>query len=278
MPVKGATWSRAGGRSVGLAAGLLAATAFAQDVSAQDDDALARFLGTWSGVFTTQEHEYWGLEEFVCFVGCPAVARDTLKGLLDDPANDERPFGDLMGQAIGVQNAEFAPLLTPLGRQIQAENTGENDPKLLCQPYGFVRQVTNPLPMAISRNGEHLWVEYEEWSLLRPIYLDGRPHPQYRTPSLLGHSVGRVENGVLVVETARVLPDRISDFTQGGYSDELTAVERYTVKANPRRLELELTITDPVTLTAPYVITKIWLATPDVELVQDRCSEFPGKY
>ena len=119
--------------------------------SAQDDDPLAPFLGTWSGVFTTQEDPYWGLEEFVCFVGCPAIARDTLKALLADPANDETPFGDLMGQAIGAQNAEFAPLLTPLGRQIQSENTGENDPKLLCQPYGFVRQVTNPLPMAISR-------------------------------------------------------------------------------------------------------------------------------
>ena len=34
-----------------------------------------------------------------------------------------------------------------------------------------------------------------------------------------------------------VLPDRVSDFTQGGYSDELTAVERYTVRDNPRRLE-----------------------------------------
>lgn len=259
-------------------AGLVAIALGATTSSAQEDDPFAPFLGTWSGVFTTQEDPYWGLEEFVCFVGCPAVARDTLKGLLDDPANDERPFGDLMGQAIGAQNAEFAQLLTPLGRQIQAENTGDNDPKLLCQPYGFVRQVTNPLPIAISRNGEHLWVEYEEWSLLRPIWLDGRPHPQYRTPSLLGHSVGRIENGMLVVETARVLPDRVSDFTQGGYSDELTAVERYTVKDNPRRLELELTITDPVTLTAPYVITKIWLATPDVGLVQDRCSEFPGKY
>jgi hypothetical protein len=252
---------------------LLPATAAAQGSDAHDP-----FLGTWSGVFTTQDDEHWGLEEFACFVGCPPVTRDTLKALLADPANDERPFSDLMGEAIGASVGQFAAILTPLGRQIQAENTSENDPKLLCQPYGFVRQATNPLPLAISRNGEHLWVEYEEWSLLRPIFMDGREHPQFRTPSLIGHSVGRVENGVLVVETARVLPDRISDFTQGGYSDELTAVERYSVRENPRRMELELTITDPVTLTTPYVISKVWLATPEIELVQDRCSEFPGKF
>jgi hypothetical protein len=94
---------------------------------------------------------------------------------------------------------------------------------------------------------------------------------------LLGHSVGRVENSALIVETRRVTPDLISDSSQAGHSGELTAVERYTVRDNPRRLELTLTLTDPVTFTKPLVITKTWLYTPDVELVQDTCSQQPGK-
>ena len=264
-----------------MLAGLLAlpAVAGAQGSgAAAGGDPAARFLGVWSGVFTTQEEESWGLEEFACFPGCAPVVRETLAGLLADPANDETPFSELMGQAIGVSIEQFMQILTPLGRQIQAENTAENDPKLYCQPYGFVRQSMNPLPIEISRDGPNLLIRYEEWSLLRPIYLDGRPHPEFRTPSMLGHSVGRIENGELVVATARVLPDRISDFTQGGYSGELTAVERYRVLDNPRRLEMTMTVTDPVTLTEPYVLSKIWLATPDVELVQDRCAEFPGKF
>lgn len=249
------------------------------DAGAQTgSDPAAPYLGIWSGVFTTQEDEHWGLEEFACFAGCAPVARETLAGLLADPANDERPFSELMGEAIGVSVQQFMTILTPLGRQIQAENTGENDPKLYCQPYGLVRQATNPLPIEISRDGEQLLIRYEEWSMLRPIYMDGRPHPEFRTPSMLGHSVGRIENGALIIETARVLPDRISDFNQGGYSGELTAVERYTVRDNPKRLELTMTLSDPVTLTEPYVTSKIWLATPEVELVQDRCAEFPGKF
>ena len=169
-------------------------------------------------------------------------------------------------------------MLTPLGRQVRAANQPENDPKFLnCQPYGFVREVTNPLPMQISRDGEHLLVRYEEWSLLRPIYMDGRPQPTHRTPSLLGHSVGRVENGALIVETTRMTPDLLSDETQVGHSGELTAVERYTVRQNPHRLELTLTLTDPVTFTKPVVMTKTWLYTPGVELVQDTCSQQPGK-
>jgi hypothetical protein len=81
----------------------------------------------------------------------------------------------------------------------------------------------------------------------------------------------------LVVETTLVTPDLLSDSTQVGHSGELTAVERYVVRDNPRRLELTLTLTDPVTFTKSMVITKTWLYTPNVEIVQDTCSQQPGK-
>jgi len=245
---------------------------------AQSDYPLEPFLGKWSGVFTTQDNEFWGVEDFICFAGCPREVRDYMVSLLDDPANDDRPLGELMGETTGFSVAHLASVLTPLGSQIQQANTPENDPKLHCQPYGFVRQATNPLPMNIRRLGEHLLIQYEEWSLLRSVYLDGRPHPEYQTASLLGHAVGRVENGTLIIETAGVTADRFSDSTQGGHSSELTAVERYSVHDNPRRLELELTLKDPVTLTEPYVIANTWLFTPEVELIQDSCGDLPGVF
>jgi hypothetical protein len=261
-------------RAMGL--GVLAALPLG--ASAQRGASVEPFVGTWSGVFTTQEHEYWTFADIQCFVGCPLDFYNRLSELLANPANDEKPAFALSAEAEGAWRAAFEATLTPLGRQVLAENKPENDPKFLnCQPYGFVREVTNPLPMQIRRDGDHLLVRYEEWSLIRPIYLDGRPHPTYATPSLLGHSVGRVENGALIVETTRVTPDWISDQSGAGHSGELTAVERYEVRDNPRRLELTLTLTDPATFTTPLVITKSWLPTPDVELVQDTCSQQPGK-
>jgi hypothetical protein len=236
------------------------------------------FLGTWSGVFTTQENEYWTAADLACFVGCPLDMYDHLSELLADPANDQVPVMALAGQADAAWLAEFLATLTPAGRQVQAANVPESDPKFLnCQPYGFVREVTNPLPMQIVRDGENLVVRYEEWALLRPIYMDDRAHPEHRTRTLLGHSVGRVENGMLIVETERVTPDRISDASRIGHSGELKGVERYTLRDNPRRLELTLTLEDPVTFTKPLVVTKTWLYTPDVELVQDTCFQQPGK-
>lgn len=256
--------------------GALVASSFG--AAAQTADPVAPFLGTWSGVFTTQEHEYWTFTDIQCFVGCTQDFYDRLSKLLADPANDAIPAMALSGQAMGASLTALDAQLTPLGKQVRAANQPENDPKFLnCQPYGFVREVTNPLPMQISRDGNNLLVRYEEWSLLRPIYLDGRPQPTLSTPSLLGHSVGRVENGALIVETTRVTPDLLSDSSQVGHSGELTAVERYTVRQNPHRLELTLTLTDPATFTTPLAVTKTWLYTPDVELVQDTCTQQPGK-
>ena len=246
--------------------------------SAQAADPAAPFLGTWSGVFTTQDNEYWTFADIQCFVGCPVEFYERLSALLANPANDATPAMALSGQAGAASLAALDAMLTPVGKQVRAANKPEDDPKFInCQPYGFVREVTNPLPLQIRRDGDHLVVRYEEWSLLRNIYLDGRAHPAHKTPTLLGHSVGRVEGGALIVETAGVTPDLISDNSQAGHSGELTAVERYTVQQNPHRLELTLTLTDPVTFTKPLVVTKTWLYTPEVEIVQDTCSQQPGK-
>ena len=264
------------GRWLTAITGVLLAMPFG--AAAQSSDGLDPFLGTWSGVFTTQENEYWIAADIGCFVGCPRDQYNRSVELLADPANDAMPVMALSGRAGAEWLAGYLETLTPTGRLVQQANTPEDDPKFLnCQPYGYVREVTNPLPMQISRDGEHLLIRYEEWALIRQIYMDDRPHPEHRTPRLLGHSVGRVEDGALIIETVNITPDLISDESQIGHSGELKGVERYVVRDDPRRLELTLTLEDPVTFTEPLVITKTWIATPDVELVQDTCFQQPGK-
>ncbi len=248
------------------------------NASAQSADAIEPFLGTWSGVFTAQEHDYWTAADIACFVGCPRDMHEQLSALLADPVNDDVPWPALAAQSSQAWFAEFEAQMTQTGLQVREANSPESDPKFLnCQPYGFVRQATNPLPMQIVRDGQNLLVRYEEWALLRPIYMDGRDHPEHRTHTLLGHSIGRVEDGVLIVETERVTSDRVSDETRIGHSEELRGIERYTVHDDPRRLEQTLTLEDPVTFTGRLVVTKTWLYTPEVELVQDTCFQQPGK-
>jgi hypothetical protein len=43
-------------------------------------------------------------------------------------------------------------------------------------------------------------------------------------------------------------------------------------------LTLELTLEDPGTLTEPYVYYKRWIATPNIEILTDSCSDRPGVF
>ena len=237
------------------------------------------FEGVWSGVFTTQDDEFWKLEDLVtCFPGCTPGAYAHMAGLLDDSANDERPLDELRGENVGFMRQELAAKLTPAGLALQNRNTPANDPTILCAPYGLVREAVNPLPIHIHQEGQNLVIDYEEWTETRTIYMDGRGHPAGLEPTPLGHSIGRYEGDALVVDTVGISPDIYYSFQSGGgYSDQTSVVERYTIAENPKRLLLQMAVTDPVTLREPQLFVKTWLWTPDVELVQDSCEDVPGK-
>jgi len=238
------------------------------------------FTGVWSGAFTTQKSEFWELEDLTaCFPGCSPTARTYYASLIEDPANDDKPVTELWGMATAFMREELAKKSTPEGLAIQTANTPETDPNFRCVPYGLVRAAVNPLPIEIQEDGEHLKIVYEEWNQSRTISMDGRDHPANLTPSRLGHSVGRYEGDALVIETKGIEANLYYDFQSGGgHSAEAAVVEHYVIAEDPRRLELEMAVIDPVTLLEPHVIHKTWLSTPEIQLVEDRCGDVPGKF
>jgi hypothetical protein len=238
------------------------------------------FTGVWSGAFTTQKNEFWQLEDLTaCFPGCTPTARAYYASVIEDPANDAKPVTELWGMATAFMREELAKKSTPDGLAIQAANTEASDPNFRCVPYGLVRAAVNPLPIEIRAEGDNLRIVYEEWNQSRPIYLDGRAFPSDIAPTRLGYSVGRYEGDALVIETRGIEANLYYDFQSGGgHSAAATVTERYVIADNPRRLELDMTITDPTTLLEPHVIHKTWLATPDITLVEDRCGDVPGKF
>ena len=188
-------------------------------------------------------------------------------------------IAELAGEATAFARSELASKSTPQGLAIQEANTLANDTVLDCKPYGLVREATNPFVMAIHRRGEHVEFEYEEFNLQRTVYMDGRDHPSNLEPSPLGHSIGRMDGDALIVETVGAEEELYFSFQAGGgHSDEATVTERYEVFDEPKRLVLELAVTDPVTLNEPHVIEKFWLSTPGVELVEDSCADRPGVF
>lgn len=240
------------------------------------------FEGVWSGYITTQENKFWEVEDYACFVGCPKLSYDYLKQLLDNPANDKKPLNALIGESRQFMIDYLRQHSTAKGIALMESNTEANDTNLECHPYDFVRAATNPLPLKITRSGNELTIEYEEWNRQRKVFLDGRKFPDKLPKTSLGYSVGRMENGQLVIETRGLLASTYAPIilnAPGGHSDSLTALERYRVTAGkPTVLTLEVTLTDPVTLTEPYVYTKRWIATPEVKLLTDSCQDRPGVF
>ena len=94
----------------------------------------------------------------------------------------------------------------------------------------------------------------------------------------MGHSIGRYEGDALVVDTVAIQGDIFYSFiTSGGYADGAHATERYTIQDNPRRMNVEITIEDPVMLREPYTVSKTWLYTPDAALIADSCEDYPTR-
>jgi hypothetical protein len=225
-----------------------------------------------SGPLTTQQHELWQLEDLsACAWGCTPAARAYFADLVDDPANDAAAVQQLTDLTAAFMRDELAKKSLPEGVAIQAMSGEAIDPSFRCAPHGLARAAVSPWPLAIRQDGDTLSIAYQEWNLSRTIYLDGRKRPVREPPTPLGHSVGHYEGSALVVETNGVEPDRYHELQGGGHSAEARFVERYAIAEEPRRLELELTVTDPVTLLQPHVIHKVWLATPDAQLAQTGC-------
>lgn len=97
----------------------------------------------------------------------------------------------------------------------------------------------------------------------RYIYTDGRAMPAEEDmwPSTYGTSIGRWEGDTLVIET--VLVTDPSSFFHGAppFSEEARYMERIRLDG-PDRLTLEFTVTDPVTLSAPWTSQAAWVRDP----------------
>jgi hypothetical protein len=259
-------------RRFGAALGVVL-LAFAGSSSAQPN-----LEGVWSGIMTTRHDPFWKIEDWVCFNGCPAVAVEHFKQLLADPKNDPVPGFALLGQSWAFARESMRPNVIGAGVEIFNTIDDSTDPTLKCEPYGFAREVVNALPIQITRDGKNLVIEYEEWTLKRTIYLDGRAHPKNPKSTPLGHSIGHWEGDALVVDTVGLSPDIFyPQYSGGGFSENARGHERYTVAENPRRLLLDLTVEDPTMLKVPFQVHKVWLYKPDMKLVKDSCKDYPTK-
>lgn len=143
------------------------------------------------------------------------------------------------------------PVLSERGHRVSDGFDVGYDPHNLCIQAGLVRHLTTPYPWKIEQYPDRLLFIYEEWEIVRTIYLDTDP-PENTGLSAMGYSYGHYEDDVLVVSTVG-LQTSIGRLRQYFWflSDDTTVEERYSRNEQGQLLQ-EVVVTDPVMLAEPW--------------------------
>jgi len=171
------------------------------------------------------------------------------------------------------------PPYNELGRAAQAKFDPVSDPVVNCEDPGLVRQAAaTPHPVRITQEADRVVLEYEEYAGRRIVYLDGRA-PADDTPTKLGHSVAHYEGDTLVIETTGLLENYTSP--QGNpLSEATTTVETYRRADDPNigaALQMQMVISDPRYLTAPWNVSWTKYYSPGYEFIRVDC-RVPSTY
>ena len=212
-----------------------------------------------------------------------AVAAALLAGLtaLEGPAAGAQPAAGASGdipRLVGVWDG------SPRSRPINGPDmpwTPDNFPVLneralayqeafdeaLAQKYDCVPATPpalqyDPYMMEVVQWPDRVLFRYEKDDVLRTVWLDGR-EPTVHDYGIQGFSVGRYEDGALLVETTRYVFDITGfDDYNGIPSSQLKRVtERYWREGEA--LKVTVTVEDPLFLREPASYTTQWLPAPD---------------
>lgn len=128
------------------------------------------------------------------------------------------------------------------------ENSGKDIPTAFCLPWGPTLDI--PVTYKFIQSPQTIVILFEDVFSYRQIHMDGRGHPKDGDPSWMGHSIGRWEGDTLVVDTAG-FNDKSWTPVPYPHTEKLHMTERFR-RPDAGHLEIETTIEDPGTYTAPW--------------------------
>jgi hypothetical protein len=146
-----------------------------------------------------------------------------------------------------------------------------------CLPFGLLRSVNvGGYPIQILQNAKYLAFLFEQNTWFHVVYMDGRGHPPVTkdtNPTWFGHSVGRFEKDVLIVDTVGFNGKTRLDTLGHPHSDQLHVIQRFEF-TDADHLAYEVTIDDPKTYTRPWKNARVFTRMkPGEELMEYSCEE-----
>ena len=162
--------------------------------------------------------------------------------------------------------------LTELGtKEAAAFNAQRDQPRFRCETTSIIFDWTyDGAVNRITQTADTVTLEYGQYGFTRTIHLNVAEHPATIAPSRAGHSIGRWENDVLVVDTVGFAPGVLSPPIQ--HTGRLHVVERFSLDPAGPTLLRSYTAEDPEYLAATYSGSDM-LAVADIAYAPDKCSE-----
>ena len=141
-------------------------------------------------------------------------------------------------------------------KRVEATRARQMDQK--ANGWGFPLMMNSAAPMQFLITPRETLI-INVYRDVRHVYTDGRslPGEDDRWPTTWGTSVGRWEGDTLVIETVSVRNPNRYFFSSPPLSEQARYVERLR-KTGPDRIESVMTVTDPVTLSAPWVVNLVY--------------------
>jgi hypothetical protein len=152
----------------------------------------------------------------------------------------------------------------------------KDNPRLRCRPTSIILDwVFDGAVNRITQEKDRIVINYGLYSFERVIHMDQDKHPANLTPSYAGHSIGKWEGDVLVVDTVGFEPGVIAPPLRN--SGQLHVVERFKLDPDKWALTREYVAEDPVYFTDMYVGSDTVLVA-DVPYEPHPCSELTYEF
>ena len=165
----------------------------------------------------------------------------------------------------GLNAAIDAWPLTDEGRERLGDARRENRTTHSdCIPAGAPMLMVYPVATTVTLDATTVVFDIDWLEAQRVVHLDA-DHPQQLEPTLQGHSIGRWEDGALVVDTVG-----FAAHTEGiGFgmpsSERKHLIERFILSEDRRELVYHVTVEDPAYINQPVHHTARWDYSPDLE-------------
>jgi hypothetical protein len=161
--------------------------------------------------------------------------------------------------------------LTEAGQRAAAAFTQADNPRFRCETTSILFDWTFDGPVnRITQNRDTIVIQYGQMDLRRTVHMNMKTHPANVKPSRAGHSIGRWEGDVLVVDTVGFLPGVLNAPVR--HSDRLHVVERFSLDPKTMKLTRSYVAEDPVYLKGQYTGSDV-VQLADAPFTKDNCKE-----